>query len=263
MSNQIQSVRGRVMRHASRYMLTGLLILGATSDIAAAMADRFAGEGRMLMLAGRDLNRLRGLAEVLGRKHGVVCVPLVFDATRTEGHRSFYEGLDPKPGTVVVAFGDLPDQLKAQQDPGLALRSIMVNYAGAVSILEMAAADLEGRGIGHIVGISSVAGDRGRASNYIYGSAKAGFTAYLSGLRHRLYKSDVQVLTVKPGFVRTHMTEGLPLPAPLTATADQAAAAIIKAMRQNRNTVYVLGRWRWVMAVVRNLPEFIFKRTKL
>ncbi|HQV38687.1 MAG: SDR family oxidoreductase [Flavobacteriales bacterium] len=240
-----------------------VLILGATSDIAAAMADRFAREGRMLILAGRDMDRLRGMAEELGRKHGAVCVPLAFDATRTEGHRAFYEGLDPRPGSVVCAFGELPDQIKAQEDPALALRSIMVNYAGAVSILELAAADLEGRGTGHVVGISSVAGDRGRASNYIYGSAKAGFTTYLSGLRHRLFKSGVQVLTVKPGFVRTRMTEGLPLPAPLTATADQAAAAIIKAMRRKRNTVYVLGRWRCVMAVVRNLPEFIFKRTKL
>lgn len=246
-----------------RFDADAVLILGATSDIAIAMAHRFAREGRMLILAGRDMERLRGLAEDLGREHGAVCVPLAFDATRTEGHRAFYEDLDPRPGTVVCAFGELPDQMKAQQDPGLAMRSIMVNYAGAVSILELAAADLESRGEGRIVGISSVAGDRGRASNYIYGSAKAGFTAYLSGLRHRLYRSGVPVLTVKPGFVRTRMTEGLPLPAPLTATADQAAAAIIKAMHRKWNTVYVPGRWRWVMAMVRNLPEFIFKRTKL
>ena len=246
-----------------RFDANAVLILGATSDIAVAMAERFAREGRMLMLAGRQLDRLRVLAEGLGRKYGAVCVPLAFDATRTEGHRAFYESLDPKPGVVICAFGELPDQLKAQEDPLMALRSIMVNYAGAVSILELAAADLEGRGTGQIVGISSVAGDRGRASNYIYGSAKAGFTAYLSGLRHRLYKSGVPVLTVKPGFVRTRMTEGLPLPAPLTATADQAAEAIIKAMHRKQDTIYVLGRWRWVMAVVRNLPEFIFKRTKL
>lgn len=246
-----------------RFDSNAVLILGATSDIAIALAERFAREGRMLILAGRDMGRLRDLAEDLGRKHGVVCVPLAFDATRTEDHRAFYEGLDPKPGNVVCAFGELPDQLKAQRDHVLTMRSIMVNYAGAVSILELAAADLESRGEGRIVGISSVAGDRGRASNYMYGSAKAGFTAYLSGLRHRLYKSGVAVITVKPGFVRTRMTEGLPLPAPLTATADQAAAAIIKAMRRKQNTLYVLGRWRWVMAVVRNLPEFIFKRTKL
>lgn len=240
-----------------------VLILGATSDIAAGMADQFAREGHPLILAGRDIQHLRGLAEGLGRKYGAVCVPVVFDATKTEEHRAFYNGLDPRPGTVVCAFGELPDQIKAQEDPALALHSIMVNYSGAVSILELAAADLEGRGTGRIVGISSVASDRGRASNYIYGSAKAGFTAYLSGLRHRLYKSGVAVLTVKPGFVRTRMTEGLPLPVPLTATADQAAAAIIKAMRKKQDTVYVLGRWRWIMAVVRNLPEFIFKRSKL
>lgn len=240
-----------------------VLILGATSDIAAAMAEQFAREGYALILAGRDMNKLRAMAEKLGRAHGTVCVPQAFDATKSEGHREFYAGLDPRPGIVVCAFGDLPDQFKAQEDPALALRSIQVNFAGAVSILEFAAADLEARNTGHIIGISSVAGDRGRASNYIYGSAKAGFTAYLSGLRHRLFKSGVSVLTVKPGFVRTRMTEGLPLPAPLTATAEQAAAAIIKAMQRKRDTVYVLGRWRWVMLVVRNLPEFIFKRTKL
>ena len=239
------------------------LILGATSDIAAAMAEQFAREGHPLILAGRDINKLRAMAEKLGRAHGVVCVPMAFDAIKTEGHRAFYESLDPRPGIVVCAFGDLPDQVKAQEDPALALHSIQVNYSGAVSILEFAAADLEAKNAGHIIGISSVAGDRGRASNYVYGSAKAGFTAYLSGLRHRLFKSGVSVLTVKPGFVRTRMTEGLPLPAPLTATAEQAAAAIIKAMKKKQNTVYVLGRWRLVMFVVRNLPEFIFKRSKL
>lgn len=240
-----------------------VLILGATSDIAAAMAERFARDGHPLLLAGRDMDKLRAMAETIGRAHGVVCVPMEFDAVRTEGHRAFYERLDPRPGIVVCAFGELPDQVKAQEDPALALHSIQVNYSGAVSILEFAAADLEARNTGHIIGISSVAGDRGRASNYVYGSAKAGFTAYLSGLRHRLFKSGVPVLTVKPGFVRTRMTEGLPLPAPLTATAEQAAAAIIKAMKRKRNTVYVLGRWRMVMFVVRNLPESIFKRSTL
>jgi decaprenylphospho-beta-D-ribofuranose 2-oxidase len=246
-----------------RFDLKTVLILGATSDIAAAMAEQFASEGNGLILAGRDMNKLREMAERLGRAHGTACVPQVFDASKPESHRVFYESLDPRPGIVVCAFGDLPDQFKAQEDPALALQSIQVNYTGAVSILEYAAADLEARNAGHIIGISSVAGDRGRASNYVYGSAKAGFTAYLSGLRHRLFKSGVSVLTVKPGFVRTRMTEGLPLPAPLTATADQAAAAIIKAMKKKQNTVYVLGRWRLVMFVVRNLPEFIFKRSKL
>ena len=246
-----------------RFDPSSVLILGATSDMAQAVALEFARKKHTLILAGRDLGRLRSMAEDLGKTYGVACMPMAFDALDTRMHRSFYESLDPRPGIVVCAFGQLPDQFGAQDDTALALESIQVNYTGAVSILEVAARDLEKRGTGCIVGISSVAGDRGRASNYFYGSAKAGFTAYLSGLRHRLFKSGVHVLTVKPGFARTRMTQGLPLPAKLTATPEQVAKAILKAMRRKQNTLYVLGSWYWIMAIVRNLPEFLFKRTKL
>ncbi|HRQ85211.1 MAG TPA: SDR family oxidoreductase [Flavobacteriales bacterium] len=240
-----------------------VLILGASSGIATALAWKFAGEGHPLTLAMRNTDAGAALAEAIRREAGVDCRAVHFDAEATAEHAAFYSALDPRPGIVVCAFGILPDQVAAQDGPGAGLRSIAVNYTSAVSILEEAARDLEERGCGTIIGISSVAGDRGRGSNYFYGSAKAGFTAYLSGLRNRLYRSGVHVLTVKPGFVRTRMTEGLPLPAPLTATAEQAARLIFRAYRKKRNTAYVLGRWRWVMLIITLLPEGVFKRLRL
>lgn len=241
----------------------GVLILGAGSGMATALAWRYAREGHPLILAMRDRGAAQALCDAIHAGTGVECRAIAFDAEATGGHAAFYAALDPRPGIVVCAFGLLPDQAEAQDRPGGGLKAIAVNYTGAVSILEEAARDLEQRGCGSIIGISSVAGDRGRASNYFYGSAKAGFTAYLSGLRNRLHASGVHVLTIKPGFVRTKMTEGLPLPAPLTASAEQAADGIFKAWRKRRNTAYVLGRWRWIMLVIIHLPEGIFKRLKL
>ena len=137
------------------------------------------------------------------------------------------------------------------------------NFTGAVSILNIAANDMVEKKSGTIVGISSVAGERGRMSNYIYGSAKAGFTAYLSGLRNRLQKVGVHVLTVKPGFVQTKMTEGLPLPKPLTALPEQVAKGIIKAVKKGTNEVYILGIWRLIMLIIRTIPEFVFKKLRM
>ncbi|MCL4128207.1 UNVERIFIED_CONTAM: hypothetical protein GTU68_062310 [Idotea baltica] len=122
---------------------------------------------------------------------------------------------------------------------------------------------MENRKEGTIVGISSVAGERGRASNYLYGSAKAGFTSFLSGLRNRLAGKGVHVLTVKPGFVDTAMTEGLDLPGPLTAQPQQVARAVFKAVGKKKNTLYTLWMWRYVMLIIRNIPEAIFKKLSL
>jgi hypothetical protein len=122
---------------------------------------------------------------------------------------------------------------------------------------------MERRGSGTIVGVSSVAGDRGRATNYVYGSAKAGFTAFLSGLRNRLAAAGVHVVTVKPGFVATRMTEGMKLPPALTAAPDEVARAVLTAVRQRRDTIYVRRIWWPMMVVIRLIPERIFKRMKL
>ncbi|SFI71978.1 Short-chain dehydrogenase [Kaistella treverensis] len=140
---------------------------------------------------------------------------------------------------------------------------IDINYAKLIPVLNYFADKMERKRSGMMIVLSSVAGDRGRQSNFIYGSAKAGLTAYLSGLRNYLHSKKVHVLTVKPGFMATKMTEGLPLNPKLTATPKQAADAIYKAYKNGRNTAYVLPVWGLIMLVIRNIPEFIFKKLKL
>ena len=182
-----------------------------------------------------------------------------FDALDYAGHVGFYNNLPTKPDVVISVFGYLGDQAVSQKDFAEAQKVIASNYTGAVSILNIVANDFEQRKSGAIIGISSVAGDRGRQSNYIYGSAKAGLTAYLSGLRNRLVKSRVHVITVKPGFIRTKMTAGMPLPAPVTAKPAQVANDIFRAYQKQSNVVYTLWMWRFIMMIIRHIPEGIFK----
>jgi len=140
---------------------------------------------------------------------------------------------------------------------------IDINYAKLVPILNYFAKKMESKRSGTMIVLSSVAGERGRQSNFIYGSAKAGLTAYLSGLRNYLFDKKIHILTVKPGFMETKMTEGLPLNPALTATPKQAASAIYKAFKKQKNVTYVLPIWAIIMLVIRNIPEFIFKKLKL
>jgi len=164
---------------------------------------------------------------------------------------------------VVAAFGYLGDQDKAQSDFQEAQKIIQTNFTGAVSILEIVATDFEHRGRGFIIGMGSVAGERGRQSNYVYGAAKGALGTYLSGLRNRLCKRGVQVITVLPGFIDTKMTRGMGLPALLTATPQQVAADIFAAYRKSKNTIYTRWFWRWIMTVIKSIPEPIFKRLSL
>ncbi|AZB28124.1 SDR family NAD(P)-dependent oxidoreductase [Chryseobacterium balustinum] len=142
-------------------------------------------------------------------------------------------------------------------------RIIDINYSKLVPVMNYFAQKFESKRSGTIIGLSSVAGDRGRQSNFIYGSAKAAFTAYLSGLRNYLFEKKVHVLTIKPGFMATKMTEGLPLNPKLTATPKQAAECIYKAFKKQKNVAYVLPIWGVIMMIIRNIPEFIFKKLKL
>ena len=240
-----------------------LLILGATSDIARALAYKFAAEGYNLTLAARKSERLAEVVSDIEIRSRVKAAIVEFDVLDYAGHAAFYAGLQPKPDVAIAVFGYLGNQATAQADFSEAEKIIQTNYTGAVSILNIIANDFEQRQSGAIIGVSSVAGDRGRGSNYMYGSAKAGFSAYLSGLRNRLAKSNVQVITVKPGFVRTKMTEGLPLPGPVTAKAEQVARDVFKAYQGRRNEVYTLWMWRYIMLVIKLIPEAIFKRLNL
>lgn len=142
-------------------------------------------------------------------------------------------------------------------------RIIAVNYARLVPVITYFANKMERKRFGTIIGLSSVAGERGRQSNFIYGSAKAAFTAYLSGLRNYLYDKKVHVITVKPGFMATKMTEGMPLNPLLTANPPQVANYIYNAYIKKKNVVYVLPIWRFIMLIIRNIPEFVFKKLKL
>jgi short-subunit dehydrogenase len=243
--------------------MKNVLILGATSDIAQALAHHYGKEGYGLTLAARHASRLAETVTDLQIRYGMPVQAVEFDALAFESHADFYASLRPQPDVVMVVFGYLGEQKKAQNDFSEARTIIDTNYTGVVSLLNIVANDFEQRRAGTIIGISSVAGDRGRGSNYIYGSAKAGFTAYLSGLRNRLAKAGVHVLTVKPGFVRTKMTAGQPLPGPVTAQPEQVAADVFKADRGKVNQVYSLWMWKYLMLIIRHIPEPIFKRMSL
>ena len=240
-----------------------LLILGATSDIARACAHRFAADGFNLVLAARNPDALGSDTKDLKIRYGVEVKTVPFDALATEGHYSFFQSLDPVPDGVLCAIGTMEGNEDAMSDPEK-LKAIMdTNLIGPAAFLTLAGAAFRERGSGFIIGISSVAGNRGRGSNYPYGSAKAGFTAFLSGLRNSLNENGVQVITVLPGFVRTKMTENMDLPASLTAEPGRVAEDVFRAFEKKKSIVYTPWIWRWIMLIIQHIPEFIFKRMKL
>lgn len=239
-----------------------MLILGATSEIARACALRFAQEGWDLCLAGRRMDALQALAQELHAQTGRTVDCVGFDALDRSTHVALWASLTDRTDAVFCAVGLLGDQTAARHDNDAADNILRANFTGLVPLLSMAADTFEQRRSGLIIGISSVAGDRGRGSNYLYGSAKAGFTAFLSGLRARLAPSGVQVLTVKPGLVASPMLEGRDLPRYLIASPETAARDIAHAVRKKRHTLYTPWYWRGIMFAVRHLPERLFMRLK-
>jgi decaprenylphospho-beta-D-erythro-pentofuranosid-2-ulose 2-reductase len=241
-----------------------LLILGANSEVAEAVARKFAQRERAnIYLASRNLELLEKQANDLEIRCQVKAQPLLFDALNYAAHEGFYSSLDPKPDGVLLTFGYLGDQSKAQEDFQEAKKIIETNFLGATSILEIVAQDFAKRGHGFIIGVSSVAGERGRQSNYIYGAAKGALSIYLSGLRNRLHKHGVRVITVLPGFIRTKMTEHLDLPERLMAEPEEVADDIYTAYKTGKEIIYTKWLWRWIMAIIKAIPEKIFKRLKL
>lgn len=239
------------------------LILGALSDVAKALAHEYAANGYDLYLAARNKERLGSVCSDLNIRYKTNVLPFEFDARNFDAHVSFYENLPSPPDVVICVFGYLGDTEKGLKDWKEAQNIIESNYTGAVSILDVAATDMMERKTGTIIGISSVAGERGRQSNFLYGSAKAGFTAYLSGLRNKCFHAGVHVLTVKPGFIKTAMTEGMPLNPKLTAQPEQIARSIFKAQQKKKNVIYILWMWKYIMCIIRNIPEGIFKKLKM
>ena len=237
-----------------------VLILGARSDIGRALARSYAARGCEVILAARgDLEGDRRDLEL--RTDGKASA-VAFDVTDGRPD-AFFAGLGAVPGTVVMVAGLLGDQLRSAADDATAATVMETNFAGPARYLLAAARAMDGVPNACIIGISSVAGDRGRGSNFIYGSAKAGLTAFLSGLRNAHAKRGLHVMTVKPGFVATQMTAGMKLPPPLTAQPAEVADAIVAAQEKGRDVIYVKARWRPIMAIIRAIPERLFKRLSL
>lgn len=240
-----------------------VLILGAGSDIARATARAFAARGCAIQLAARDPARLEADRADLETRFGVAVSLHPVDALDVPGHAAFVDTLPDLPMVAVCAIGLMGDQDANAADMERAALILRSNFEGPASLLGVLANRMEARGSGTLVGISSVAGERGRASNYIYGSAKAGFTAYLSGLRNRLAGRGVHVVTVLPGFVATRMTEGMDLPRPLLAQPEEVGRAIVAAVEKGRDVIHVRRVWWLVMAILKAIPETVFKKTSI
>lgn len=238
-----------------------ILIVGANSDLAHAIARIFAkNEKANLYIASRDLELLQKKAKDISERYNVNVQASYIDATDYNSHKAFYEKLDPKPNGVIVTFGIMGNQKDAQNDFESAKKTVETNYLGAVSLLELVAADFENRKSGFIIGVSSVAGARGRQGNYIYGSSKAAFTHYLSGLRNRLFNKNIHVMTVIPGYMKTKMISHISVPRALTAEPARAAHIIYDAYRSRKDVVYIDYYWKWIMSAINIIPERIFKR---
>ncbi|HUW61379.1 MAG TPA: SDR family oxidoreductase [Candidatus Bathyarchaeia archaeon] len=244
----------------------GVVILGATSAIARAAAIELGQRGYDLILASRDTEENQAVASDVEVRTGAKVAAFPFEAEDMSSHPAFFTRCRDHFGGglagVILCFGYLDDQKAAERDFSIARRIIDVNYTGAVSILELFAGHFEERRKGFICAVSSVAGDRGRLTNYMYCSAKAGLTTYLEGLRNRLFRSGVPVTTVKPGFVDTKMTFGKPN-LMLVAPAEKAAKDIVKAALKGKDVIYTPWFWRYIMLIIQHVPETIFKRLKL
>ncbi|MCA9539829.1 MAG: SDR family oxidoreductase [Myxococcales bacterium] len=242
-----------------------VLILGATSRIGQQIAHRFAEAGHPVYVAARDVAEAERIAADVRIRHQAEAQAGAFDATDFDGHAALLDRVEAAVGAIevaVLAFGEMGDQETSQADFNQAHKVIDINYTGAVSVCEALAARLGPRGRGAIIGITSVAGDRGRQSNYIYGSAKGAFTLYLQGLRNRLFGQSVKVMTVRLGFVDTRMTFGLSTGIPI-ASPERISAALYAAWQHGEDDVYLPRFWRGIMGVIRAVPEGVFKRLSL
>ena len=240
-----------------------VLIMGANSDIAKALARVYCANGYDIYLGARNVAQLEAFAKDLSIRTQRIVLCLELDVLDFASHHNFYNAISEKPLGVISTVGFLGVQEEAQSDFSQSKKIIDTNYTGVVSLLNIIADDFSERKFGFIIGFSSVAGERGRKSNYIYGSAKAALTAYLSGLRNRLYESGVHVLTVKPGFVATKMTAKMDLPEKLTSQPKEVAYAIYNAQQKKYNVIYIKWVWRWIMFIIKLIPEWKFKGTSL
>jgi len=245
--------------------MKNILIIGATSAIAGEVAKIYALRQCSLFLVGRDEQKLHIVADDLRARGAQAVEVLAKELTDPTTHSELIkqadhvlQGID----VALIAYGSLPDQPACEQDAEAALRELNINFNSVVALLTQLANAMEKQGRGMIAVISSVAGDRGRQSNYIYGAAKGGLSIFLQGLRNRLAPKGVHVLTIKPGFVDTPMTaefkKGL-----LWVSAASLAQGIVKAIDKKKNIAYLPWFWWGIMLIIRSIPEPVFKKMKL
>jgi short-subunit dehydrogenase len=242
-----------------------VLVIGATSAMAEACSRLWAAQGCSLFLVARDAARLDAIAADLKVRGAAQLGVSVLDLNDLALHAGLVESAASAMGDIdiaLIAHGTLGDQQAGERDFTVALQELNTNAISVMSLLTLLANRMQAQRRGSLVSISSVAGDRGRASNYIYGTAKGAVTLFTQGLRQRLHGDGVQVLTIKPGFVDTPMTRAFKK-GPLWATPDQVARGILKAIDARRSEVYVPGFWALIMWVIRHLPNAVFDRVKL
>ncbi len=248
-----------------------IVILSANSDIAKACAHEYAAKGYSLYLVAKNKKQSQILSDNLGvelhKQYSVDIQHLSLDVLESDRHKNFIDSLfnnkDTRPEGLIICTGLLGSQNQAQENFTHAKEVIDCNFSALVSICELFAQHFEHHKNGFIIGLSSVAGDRGRQSNYIYGASKAAFSTYLLGLGQRLHKNKVHVLCVKPGYVNSKMTEHLELPEALTVEPEDLAKKIYQAQQRNQPILYSQSHWRMIMSLINAIPESLFRRIKL
>lgn len=243
-----------------------ILIVGATSAIAMACARLWAAEGAALFLVARNPQRLAETANDLAQRGAASVDTLELDVNDHSRHAAMLSKCADTLGQIdvaLIAHGTLPDQQACEADTDVLLAEFATNATSTVALLNRLAGRFEAQRCGTLAVISSVAGDRGRASNYVYGSAKAAVSTFCEGLRGRLFRHGVNVITIKPGFVDTPMTRELALPRALVVSADQVARRIVSGIARGRTVLYVPAFWALIMFVIRAIPQPIFKRLRL
>jgi decaprenylphospho-beta-D-erythro-pentofuranosid-2-ulose 2-reductase len=245
--------------------LKNIVLIGATSAIAHQLAILFAGKGANFMLAGRNQQHVTSCADDLKSRGAGIVHTCSMNALDPQDAKKVFASAVHSLGEidcVIIAHGSLTDQARANHDIDYALQEFTINCTSFLGYALAFAEYFEKRQSGSIVALSSVAGDRGRKGIYVYGAAKAGISTIMQGLRQRLSASNVQVLTVKPGFVDTPMTADIPKN-PLFASPQSIAKGIYSAIQKKKDIVYLPFFWRWIMLIIKLIPERIFKRMSL
>jgi decaprenylphospho-beta-D-erythro-pentofuranosid-2-ulose 2-reductase len=246
--------------------MQNILIIGATSAIAEATARLFAAKRANLFLLGRNEERLAAISTDLKIRGASSVESARFDANDLESHQGILDRAQSTLGSfdvVLIAHGTLGDQKSCESSVENTIQELQTNAISTIALLTRLGNMLEQQRHGTLGVISSVAGDRGRPSNYVYGTAKSAVTTFCDGLRARLYKSGVHVLTIKPGMVETPMTAGMDLPKALLARPEQIAADIALAIERKSDVLYTPWFWRFIMAGIVHLPEKLFKTLEL